>query len=51
MADSPSQPRGRAVFLSYAHEDIAAARRIAEATCAAGVEVRFSRNAPVGAGT
>jgi hypothetical protein len=33
----------RAVFLSYASEDATAARRIAEALSAAGLEVRFDR--------
>ncbi|MDO8543815.1 MAG: TIR domain-containing protein [Opitutaceae bacterium] len=35
---------GKAVFLSYAREDIAAARRIAEALRAAGVEVWFDES-------
>ncbi|MDO8543816.1 MAG: TIR domain-containing protein [Opitutaceae bacterium] len=35
---------GRAVFLSYAREDAAAARRIAEALRAAGVEVWFDES-------
>lgn len=37
-----------AVFLSYAHEDAVAARRIADALRATGVEVWFDRNALVG---
>jgi len=44
MADSPVQPQNNAVFLSYAHEDAAAARRIADALRAFGIEVWFDSN-------
>ncbi len=44
MADAPSS----AVFLSYASQDAEAARRIAEALRAAGVEVWFDQNELVG---
>ena len=44
MAETPSQ----AVFLSYASQDAAAVRRIAEALRAAGVEVWFDQNELVG---
>jgi TolB-like protein/Flp pilus assembly protein TadD len=46
MSDLPlPQPAGsRAVFLSYAHEDAAAARRLAEALRAAGLEVWFDES-------
>ncbi|HEY5553032.1 MAG TPA: TIR domain-containing protein, partial [Opitutaceae bacterium] len=44
MAESPLQSRGRAVFLSYAHEDAEAARRIADALRGFGVEVWFDSN-------
>ena len=39
-----SAPDLRAVFLSYAHEDAAAAQRIAEALRSQGVEVWFDQN-------
>ena len=39
---------GKAVFLSYAHEDAVVAQRIAEALRAAGVEVWFDQDALVG---
>jgi TolB-like protein/Tfp pilus assembly protein PilF len=42
MADNPSSPK--AVFLSYAREDADAARRIADALRAFGVEVWFDQN-------
>jgi TolB-like protein len=42
MPDSPSSPK--AVFLSYAREDSDAARRIADALRAFGVEVWFDQN-------
>jgi TolB-like protein len=44
MADPASKPHGRAVFLSYAHEDAGAARRIADALRAFGIEVWFDSN-------
>ncbi len=44
MPDSPSTPVGRAVFLSYAHEDTAVALRVAEELRANGVEVWFDRS-------
>ncbi len=44
MAEAPSQ----AVFLSYASQDAAAVRRIAEALRTAGVEVWFDQNELVG---
>ena len=44
MADAPSS----AVFLSYASQDAAAVRRIAEALRSAGVEVWFDQNELVG---
>ncbi|MFM7751562.1 MAG: TIR domain-containing protein [Opitutaceae bacterium] len=40
MTPSPT----RAIFLSYAHEDAAAARRIAEGLRAGGIEVWFDQN-------
>ena len=39
-----SEPANRAVFLSYAHEDAAAAQRIANALRAFGVEVWFDQS-------
>ena len=44
MGVEPSGSAGRAVFLSYAHEDADAARRIADALRAFGVEVWFDSN-------
>jgi TolB-like protein/Flp pilus assembly protein TadD len=43
MPDRPSSPTAppRAIFLSYSHDDAAAARRIAETLRAAGIEVWF----------
>jgi TolB-like protein/Flp pilus assembly protein TadD len=35
---------GKAIFLSYAHDDVAAARRIAEALRSSGLEVWFDEN-------
>ena len=43
-----SDPSSQAVFLSYASQDAEAARRIAEALRAAGVEVWFDQNELVG---
>ena len=43
MPDSPSPPASRAVFLSYARENTDAARRIADALRAFGVEVWFDQ--------
>ena len=40
----PSAAPSRAVFLSYAHEDADAARRIAEALRGCGIEVWFDQN-------
>ncbi|MFM7750212.1 MAG: toll/interleukin-1 receptor domain-containing protein, partial [Opitutaceae bacterium] len=39
-----SAAAGRAVFLSYAHEDADEARRIAEALRGCGIEVWFDQN-------
>src|SRR3954466_8273099 len=39
---------GKAVFLSYASQDAAAAKRVCEALRAAGVEVWFDQNELVG---
>ncbi|MSU25463.1 MAG: TIR domain-containing protein [Opitutus sp.] len=39
-----SESAGKAVFLSYASQDAAAAKRICEALRAAGVEVWFDQN-------
>jgi tetratricopeptide (TPR) repeat protein len=46
MADNPAAPRAgqRAVFLSYASEDTAAARRLCEALRAGGIEVWFDQS-------
>lgn len=44
MPDSPPASASRAVFLSYAREDAAPARRIAEALRGFGVEVWFDQN-------
>ena len=43
MSDLPP-PGSRAVFLSYAREDAEAARRIADALRAYGIEVRFDQD-------
>jgi TolB-like protein/Tfp pilus assembly protein PilF len=48
MSDSQPTSANRAVFLSYASQDAAAVRRIAEALRAAGVEVWFDQNELVG---
>src|SRR4051812_29481395 len=45
---SPTPPTPAAVFLSYAREDSEAARRIADALRAFGVEVWFDQNELVG---
>jgi TolB-like protein len=47
MTDDPGAPRvdQRAVFLSYASEDTAAARRLCEALRAGGIEVWFDQSA------
>ena len=44
MSDSIAPTVSRAVFLSYAHEDALAARRIAEALRAVGIEVWFDQS-------
>ena len=44
MTENPLVPAHRAVFLSYASEDAATARRIAEALRACGVEVWFDQS-------
>ena len=46
MNDNPAAPRAgqRAVFLSYASEDTAAARRLCEALRAGGIEVWFDQS-------
>ena len=44
MPDSQPTPPGPAVFLSYAREDAEAARRIADALRAFGIEVWFDQN-------
>lgn len=44
MPDPTRQPPEKAVFISYASQDAEAARRIAEALRAAGVEVWFDQN-------
>ncbi len=48
MSDSQPASANRAVFLSYASQDAAAAQRICEALRAAGVEVWFDQNELVG---
>src|SRR5476649_1177788 len=48
MSDSQPASASRAVFLSYASQDAEAAKRIAEALRAAGVEVWFDQNELVG---
>ncbi len=44
MSDAPTSPTTNAIFLSYAREDSGAARRIADALRAFGVEVWFDQN-------
>jgi TolB-like protein len=44
MSDIQPVPANRAVFLSYAHEDAIAARRIAEALRGFGIEVWFDQS-------
>lgn len=44
MSDAPTHTGARAVFLSYAREDAEAARRIADALRAFGIEVWFDQN-------
>ncbi len=44
MSDSTAPTAAHAVFLSYAHEDAAAARRIAEGLRALGIEVWFDQS-------
>jgi nucleotide-binding universal stress UspA family protein len=48
MPESISTSPSLAVFLSYASQDAEAARRIAEALRAAGIEVWFDQNELVG---
>jgi len=43
MPESSTTPQGRAVFLSYAREDVEQARRIADALRAFGMEVWFDQ--------
>src|SRR4051812_4707489 len=43
MPASPPAPVSRAVFLSYASEDLVAARRVCEALRSGGVEVWFDQ--------
>ena len=43
-----SELAGKAVFLSYASQDAGAARRVADALRAAGIEVWFDQNELVG---